>query len=250
MIKSKKLYKFKNIKHYFFNSIGGFSNGVYKSLNCGIGSNDKKENVNKNLNIVKKKIGVKNSNLLLMKQYHSDKFFIIKSNLKKKLFGDGMITKKRGLALGVLTADCAPILFYDKEKKIIGVAHVGWKGAYKSLIIKMLSSLLKKGSKKTNIIVIIGPCISSLNYEVKQDFLKKFIKKNKENLYFFKKNKNKFYFDLANYIKSQILSIGIKNIEIIKKDTFRASNNFFSHRRAKKLNFDDYGRNISIIMIK
>ena len=136
------------------------------------------------------------------------------------------------------------------KKKISGVAHVGWKGAYKSLIIKMLSSLLKKGSKKTNIIVIIGPCISSLNYEVKQDFLKKFIKKNKENLYFFKKNKNKFYFDLANYIKSQILSIGIKNIEIIKKDTFRASNNFFSHRRAKKLNFDDYGRNISIIMIK
>ena len=112
MIKSKKLYKFKNFKHYFFNSIGGFSNGVYKSLNCGIGSNDKKENVNKNLNLVKKKIGVKNNNLLLMKQYHSDKFFIIKSNLKKKLFGDGMITKKLGHALGVLTADCAPILFY------------------------------------------------------------------------------------------------------------------------------------------
>ena len=114
----------------------------------------------------------------------------------------------------------------------------------------MLNFLVKKGSKKKNIIVSIGPCISCLSYEVKKDFLKKFINKNKRNFYFFRKHKKKIYFDLAKYIKSQIISLGIKNIEIIKKDTFKASNNFFSHRRAKKLNLGDYGRNISIIMIK
>lgn len=117
MIQSKKLSKYKKLEHYFFNSKDGFSNGTYKRLNCEAESKEKIKKINKTLNIVKKKIGVKRNNLILVNQYHSDKFFLIKKSLKKKLDGDGMITAEKGLALGILTADCAPVLFYDKKKK-------------------------------------------------------------------------------------------------------------------------------------
>ena len=160
MIYSKKLRQFKNISHSFFNSKGGCSTGIYKSLNCGFGSNDKKINVRKNLNIVSKKIGCKSSNLAFLNQIHSNKFYFIKKKTKKKLKGDGLITNKRGLAIAILTADCAPILFYDNKKKIIGAAHAGWRGAYKKIIVKITKYLLKKGSNLNNLYFVIGPSIA------------------------------------------------------------------------------------------
>ena len=137
MFKSKKLSNYnKTIVHAFFNSQGGVSTGIYKGLNCGLGSKDKKTNIKKNLNIVKKKIKCKQKNLILLNQIHSNKTFKILKMTNNKMYGDGFITKKNGIALGILTADCAPILFYDPEKKIIGAAHAGWKGAYKNIIYK------------------------------------------------------------------------------------------------------------------
>ena len=117
---SKILKKNKNIAHYFFGMRGGVSSGQFSSLNCGIGSLDKKKNVIKNLNIVKKRIGCKKNNLLLLKQVHSNKIFKINNILKKKLIGDGFFTSKKNIALGILTADCAPVFIYDKKLKIIG----------------------------------------------------------------------------------------------------------------------------------
>ena len=138
MIKSKKLQKFKNIKHGFFNNIGGVSSGIYKSLNCGIGSHDKKKNVIKNLKIVSKKIGVK-KNIILLHQLHSNKIFFIKKIVKRKLLGDGLVTNVKNIAIGILTADCVPILFCDQKKNIIGAAHAGWRGAYKKIGKKMIN---------------------------------------------------------------------------------------------------------------
>ena len=178
MFKSKKLSNYnKNIVHAFFNSQGGVSTGIYKGLNCGPGSKDKKINIKKNLNIVKKKIKCKQKNLILLNQIHSNKTFKISKITNNKMYGDGFITKKNDIALGILTADCAPILFYDPEKKIIGAAHAGWKGAYKNISKKILDDMKTWGSNIVNIIAVIGPCIRYKNYEVKSDFKKKFLKK-------------------------------------------------------------------------
>ena len=116
MIKSKNLKKFNNISHGFFNKLGGVSSGIYKSLNCGVGSNDNKKNVKKNLKIVSKKLGIKKK-IFLLNQIHSKKIYFIKKISKKKLFGDGLITNTKQLAIGILTADCAPIFFFDPKKK-------------------------------------------------------------------------------------------------------------------------------------
>ena len=250
MTVSKILKKNKNIAHYFFGMRGGVSSGQFSSLNCGIGSLDKKKNVIKNLNIAKKRIGCKKNNLLLLNQVHSNKIFEINNIPKKKLIGDGFFTSKKNIALGILTADCAPVFIYDKKLKIIGAAHAGWKGAYKGIIKNLINSVKKEGSKTNNIIAVIGPCISKKNYEVKNDFVKKFLKKNKKNKIFFDFNKKNIHFDLSHYIKHQLLSMGIQRIEVIKKDTYTKKNNFFSSRRSSKKNFNDYGRNISLIMIK
>ena len=250
MIKSKKLKKFKNIKHGFFNSTGGVSSGQYKSLNCGIGSKDKKINVIKNLEIISKKISIKKNKLILLRQIHSNKIYCIKNTPKKKLVGDGVITNSKNIAFGILTADCAPILFYDSKKNIIGAAHAGWKGAYKKIVAKMINYFKKKGSRLNDLIAIIGPCISQKNYEIKEDFRKKFLNQTQSNKRHFRTKNNKIYFDLKSYIFQQLKNTGIKNIEIIKKDTFSPKNKFFSARRSLKNKIDDYGRNISIIMIK
>ena len=250
MIKSKILKEYKNINHGFFNRIGGNSTGIYKSLNCGLSSLDKKQNVQKNLGIVCKKIGCKKNHLILLNQAHTSKVFYLNKNRKKKIKGDGLITNNRGLALGILTADCAPLLFYDPKNNMIAVAHAGWKGAYKQISKKIIKIFVKKGSRMQNINVVIGPCITQNNYEIKNDFKKKFIKQNRKNRIYFKSVKNKFFFSIQDYIAGQLIKLGIKKLEIIKKDTYNPKNNFFSFRRSFKEKNYDYGRNISLIMIK
>ena len=252
MIKSKKLSRFKNIEHAFFNRLGGKSTGIFKSLNCGPGSTDNKKNVLQNLKTVRNKINTKSKKIFLMDQVHSNKFYYIGKNSKlnnTKFKGDALITDKRNLPIAVLTADCAPILIHDKNKKMIAAIHAGWKGAYKNIVKKVVNFMITKGCSPQNITAVIGPCISINNYEVKEDFKIKFIKKDKKNITFFKRIKNKNYFNLNKYIHFQLESLNIKKIDIINKDTFIAKNNFFSARRSISRNESDYGRNISIIMI-
>ena len=250
MIKSKLIEKHKKLSHGFFNNLGGYSNGIYKSLNCGVGSKDNKININKNLKKVCQKIKCSKKNLILLNQIHSNKVFSINKTPKKKPLGDALITSKSNLALGILTADCAPIFIIDPKKNIISAIHAGWKGAYKKIIYKTIYKLKKKGSNIKDLHAVVGPCISKQSYEVKKDFLEKFIFQSKKNKRFFTIHKKKIFFSLNEYILGQLKDIGIKNIEIIKKDTYFYKNNFFSSRRSLKNNFNDYGRNISVIMIK
>ena len=132
---------------------------------------------------------------------------------------------------------------------MVAAVHVGWKGAYKEIVKKVIKFMIKKGSSVANITAVIGPCIALKNYEVQQNFIKKFIKKAVKNKIFFKKIKNKHYFSLNKYITHQLKSLGIRKIEVINKDTFNIKNNFFSARRSKSRKENDYGRNISVIMI-
>ena len=252
MIKSKKLRKIKNIRHGFFNSTGGKSKSIYKSLNCGIGSKDVIANVKKNLQLVRKKISKKAKNIFLVQQIHSNKFVFIdeKYNKKIKPKADAIITNQRYLPIAILTADCVPILICDNKKKMIGIIHAGWKGAYKGIIDRVIKFMIKKGCKLKNFTIAVGPSISVKNYEVKEDFRKKFLKKDKKNLKYFKSKRNKLYFDLTKYVHALLLKSKIKNIDILNIDTFDVKNKFFSARRALKQKHNDYGRNISIIMIK
>ena len=166
MFFSKKLNKFKKIKHCFFSKNGGFSKGLYKSLNCGKSSRDNKENISKNLKYVAKKILCKKENLILMNQTHSNKVIEIKkNNYKRKINADAMITKVKGLALGVLTADCVPIIIYDFKNEVVGCIHAGWKGAITG-IIKNTVNKIKKINSDNKIIASIGPCIGKNSYEV------------------------------------------------------------------------------------
>ena len=251
MIKSKKLTKIKNLEHGFFNSVGGKSKNIYKSLNCGPGSRDLPSNIKKNLEIVKKKINKSAKDIFLLHQIHSNKFVYVdeKYKLKKKPKVDAIITNQSNLPIAVLTADCVPILICDNKKKIISAIHAGWKGAYKGIIDKVIKFMIKKGCKLKNITAAIGPSIAVKNYEVKDDFKKKMIKKDKKNLKYFKVNNNKLYFNLTKYVHSLLLSSKITNIETLKIDTFNVKNKFFSARRALRLKQNDYGRNISIIML-
>jgi polyphenol oxidase len=251
LIKSKKLSRIKDLKHGFFNSVGGQSKNIYKSLNCGPGSKDKKSNIKKNLKIVRKNISKKAKNIFLLHQFHSNKFIYIdkKYNNKKKPKADAVITNQKCLPIAVLTADCAPILIYDNKMKMIAAIHVGWKGAFKDIIKKVIKFMIKKGCEVKNMTAVIGPTISLKNYEVKEDFKRKFIKRDKKNLIFFKTNKNKLYFDLTRYIYSSLKILKIKQLDVLKIDTFDIKNKFFSARRALKLKHNDYGRNISIIML-
>ncbi len=240
------------MRHGFFNRLGGKSKGIYKSLNCGLGSNDKKKKILVNLKIVKKKIKLNSKKIILLNQIHSNKFYYLgkKSKIKNGKFeGDALITCRTNIPIGVLTADCAPILIYDQNKKMVAAIHAGWKGAFKGIIKRVVRFMIKKGCSPLNMTAAIGPCISLKNYEVKQDFIKKFIKKDKKTKVFFKKRANKNYFSLNKYIYSQLESLNIKKIDVINKDTFDDKNNFFSARRSISRNENDYGRNISIIMI-
>ena len=252
MIKSKKLSKFQQINHGFFDKRGGKSTGIYKSLNCGVGSYDSKKNVLNNLKIVCKKINCSSKNLILLNQIHSNKFYFINKNYKfkkKKLNGDALITNVKKIALGVLVADCVPVLIYDKNLKIISAIHAGWKSVYKEIIKKVVKFLIKKGSNTKNLVAVIGPSISEKSYEVQKDFKGKFLKKDKQSKFFFKIRKNKTYFGLNKYVYYHLKKLGIKNLEIIKKNTFDPKNNFFSARRSIQNKENDYGRNISVIMI-
>ena len=252
MFFSKKLKKFKNIKHCFFSRKNGFSIGHYLSLNCGLESGDKKENVLKNLHLVSKKIGCKEEVLITLNQTHSSKvvYFENESSIKNKLSGDAIVTKIKNVAIGILAADCAPILLYDHSKKIIGCIHSGWRGTLNGVIRNTVKKFKELNSNIDNLIAVVGPCIGKENYEVKIDFYEKFVSQNLKYEIFFKKIiDEKYIFDLRGFINGELSNLNIKNIENIEMDTFSKKDFFYSNRRSSLNNEQDYGRCISVILM-
>ncbi len=249
MFYSNKLKKVKEIKHCFFSRKKGFSKGIYKSLNCGRGSRDNKNNINKNLNFVAKTMKVKRTRVILMYQTHSNKVVEIKKhNYKKKIIADAMITKMRGVAISVVTADCVPIFIYDIKNNIIGCIHAGWKGAFSNIIKNTIKKIKKLGSKN-KLYASVGPCISKKNYEVDIKFYKKFVSKSRKNeIYFINKNKTKKFFNLRKFVTDKLLEFDIE-VDQVDRDTYADKSNFFSYRRSFKLKQKDYGRCISAIRL-
>ena len=250
MFYSKNLKKIKQIKHCFFSRKGGFSKGIYKGLNCGKGSKDNKATVKRNLKFVSKKINVKLDNLKLMYQTHSNRVIVLNKNNKKlkNFYSDAIITSIKGYALGVVTADCVPIILYDNKNQSIGCIHAGWKGAFSGIIEKTIKKF-KKLNSKNKILASIGPCIGQKSYEVDIDFYKKFVLRSKRNkIYFLKKNNKKQLFNLRKYVNDKLIRLNVK-VDHVNHDTFKEKRSFFSYRRSQKLQEKDYGRCISVISL-
>jgi YfiH family protein len=252
MFYSKKLKAFEKIQHCFFSKKNGFSKGIYKSLNCGKGSNDDQKLIVKNLRVVTESMNVANENLILMHQSHSNNVIVIdKKNKNNKEFkSDALITQIKGLVLGVLTADCVPIILYDQNSETVACIHAGWKGCLSGVIENTLSKL-KAINLNNNIIACVGPCIGKNNYETDLDFFNIFEKKSNFNSSFFtKKNDKKYFFDIRGFVNNKLKILGVNYIDNLEMDTFQDSDNFFSYRRSRKLRENDYGRCISVIALK
>tara|TARA_B110000285_G_C14958398_1_gene530377 strand:+ start:144 stop:908 length:765 start_codon:yes stop_codon:yes gene_type:complete len=251
MFFSKKLKSFNNIHHCFFSKNGGVSKGSYSSLNCGRGSDDKIENVLKNLAIVSQKIGVKPENLFSMNQTHSNKVVVVDNTNKhiQRINSDALITNQKNIAISVLTADCVPVLIYEELNKIIGCIHAGWKGALNGIIENTFKEIVKI-NKDNKINIAIGPCINMKNYEVGKEFFIRFMKETKNNEKFFLPvKKDKFLFNLREYVSFKFEKLEVNQIENIDFDTFSDKENFFSFRRSKLAGAKDYGRCISTISL-
>ena len=252
MFFSKKLQKFKNLSHCFFSRKNGFSKGYYESLNCGLRSGDEKANVLKNLKSVSQKIGCKDELLITPNQTHSNKviYFENEGSIKNKLFGDAIVTKIKNIGIGILTADCAPILIYDPNKKIIGCVHSGWRGTLNGVIKNTVKKFEELNSNINDLITVVGPCIKKENYDVKIDFYERFINQNHTYEEFFEKiDNNKYIFDLRSFINREISNLNIKNVENIKLDTFSERKTFYSYRRSLLEKEKDFGRCISVILM-
>jgi len=252
MFFSSKLNKYKDLKHCFFSRKNGVSKGYYESLNCGLGSRDEKTNVLKNLKFVSEKISCDEKFLITLNQKHSNQVIHFKNekDIKNKLSGDAIVCESKNIGIGILAADCAPILFYDPVKKIIGCAHAGWKGALRGIVRNTVKKFNELNSNVNDLIAVVGPCISKKSYEVEKDFFDEFTIQNKKNEIFFEiNNDKKYFFDLRAYINNEISDLKIKNVENIEMDTFSNDEYFFSYRRSLLNKEKDYGRCISVILM-
>ena len=234
----------------FFTSNGGISKGNYFSLNCSKNNKDNKNNVKKNINIAINQLGIEKKSLKLINQIHSNKVILIKDNNNEVLYADGLITKNKNISLAVLTADCAPIFIFDSDNRIICCLHSGWRGALSNIVKNCVKMLKKEKIKLNKVFAIVGPCLGYKNFEVNKNFKIKFIKKNKSYNKFFKtKNSNKDLFNLRGLINYQLKKEGVKMIFNVKRDTYKNSDFFFSHRRSTHHNITSTGRMINIICL-
>lgn len=245
-----------NFEFKFFSSSSGVSDGVFKSLNCHKDSGDSSVNIELNRKIVCNSFSEENQ-LFLGKQTHSDKIFNLtnEDDLKKSdlIECDGIVTNLNNVLVGVLTADCLPILLYDEKANVIATCHGGWRGVYSELFINLFD-LLKNyyNSKIENIKIWIGPAIQQKSYILGKEFLEKWIEQSKEFERFFCKKDENYYFDLAGSAIFKMIKLGIlkDNIHDSKIDTF-SNLNYFSYRRTFQSNKNcgnEFGRNISVIM--
>ena len=239
------------IRHGFFTSLNGLSKKEFRSLNCSTSNDDNKKIVLKNRLIAMKNLKVDKKKLILIKQTHSSKIIRInKSNVDQNLEADGMITSLNNIVLGILTADCAPIIIFDDKNKFVCNLHSGWKGSLNNISQKAIKLFDSYQIKRKNLTAIVGPCLGVKNYEVDKNFQKRFIEKNIKYSKFFRyKNKKKFYFNLRALINYQLSELGLKKIYNINRDTYSNEKLFFSHRRATHKGQKTTGRLINLISL-
>jgi polyphenol oxidase len=247
------------IRHGFFGRTGGVSEGIYGSLNCGPGSGDARAHVLEN----RRQVGtaLDGAKLVTLGQVHSANVVVVSApwtvgtmpadDAKTIPLGDAMVTATPGIALGILTADCAPILFADAEAGVIGAAHAGWKGALGGVAEATLAAMMELGANRARIAAAIGPCISQANYEVGAEFHARFVSEDAAHARFFVAGERVEHhlFDLEGFVADRLAKAGVDRIERLSACTYAREADFFSFRRATHRGEKDYGREISAILL-
>jgi polyphenol oxidase len=241
----------KNITHGFFTREGGHSSGIFSSLNCGLGSGDDIAVVTKNRNVVAQALGVENSNLISAYQVHSADVIVVDAPFPERPKVDGLVTATRGLALGILTADCGPILFADEKAQVIGACHAGWKGALTGITDSIIAEMEKLGARRSHIVAVLGPTISQRAYEVGPEFPAPFLRVDESDKRFFipSVKKDHYMFDLPAYLVNRLKTSGVGQAHDLGLCTYADEQRFFSYRRATHRAEKDYGRLISAIAL-
>jgi polyphenol oxidase len=252
MIEAETL-KHPRLTHGFFTRGGGTSTGLFASLNCGLGSGDDLEAVQRNRGTVARQLGVQDARLITAHQVHSRDCIVVdqpwSTDARPKV--DAMVTSKRGIAIGVLTADCAPVLFADPEAGVVGAAHAGWKGALSGVTDATIEQMEKQGAVRSRITAVIGPTISQANYEVGPEFINAFASESKGNEQFFKPSMKSGHhmFDLPGYLIRRLRDATIGSVTNLALCTYADETRFYSFRRATHRNETDYGRLIAAIAL-
>ncbi len=241
------------LRHAFFTRKGGASEGIYASLNCGLGSSDDRAHVIENRARAATHLGVPPWALLTVYQNHSPTCVSVTAPWAEGQApeADALVTATPGIALGILAADCAPVLFTDPQAHIIGAAHAGWKGAFTGVLDATLAAMEALGADRARIIAAIGPCIAQQSYEVGPEFEARFHDTAADTGSFFRPSAkpNHFLFDLPAYVTSRLNDAGVAAVESSPADTYAAPEDFFSFRRATHRGEPDYGRALSAIVL-
>ena len=253
MLKARALSDLPGIHHAFFTREGGVSNGIYASLNGGVGSNDRPESVAENRARMAAALSVAVGRLITAYQVHSPDVVVAEApwSESQRPRADGIVTRVAGLAIGITTADCGPVLFADSEARIIGAAHAGWRGALTGVLEATLAAMEKLGAKRTRIVAALGPTIRQPNYEVGTDLVDRFLAADRDNTQFFAPagRAGHALFDLPGYIAAGLKRAGLSEVEDLGLCTYADPARFFSYRRATHRAEPDYGRHVNAIAL-
>ena len=242
------------VRHGFFTREGGVSEGIYASLNCGLGSGDDVDKVATNRGRTMAGIDLPPQALVTAYQVHSPSVVEVEAPWTRENAPrvDGMVTAKPGVALGILTADCAPVLFADRKARVIGAAHAGWRGAVTGVLDATVAAMAKHGARPETMVAAIGPCIAQRSYEVGPEFPAPFIAADPADAGFFAPSTRAghFMFDLRGYVAKRLAKLGVRHVHQMPNDTCREEDRFFSYRRSCLRGEKDYGRGLSVIALE
>ena len=238
------------LRHGFFTRKGGASSGVFSGLNCGMGSSDQSDVVRINRTRAADALGLGPENLVNVHQVHSARVEVVEGPQEERPRADGMVTKVPGLALAILTADCQPVLFADRQAGVIGAAHAGWRGALSGVLSATVEAMEALGAKRGNIAAVIGPSISQRAYEVGPEFFEDFLAEDPGFSRFFAGGEgDRMQFDLPSFGLHMLREAGVGEAEWTGHCTYSDPARFYSYRRSVHRSEADYGRLISAIRL-
>jgi polyphenol oxidase len=252
LLQSKSLSALAGVRHAFFTRQGGVSEGVYESLNGGVGSSDKPGNVAENRARMAAALSVAPDRLLTAYQVHSPDVIVAEQPwpADARPRADAIVTRAPALAIGISTADCGPVLFADAEARVIGAAHAGWRGALAGVLEATVAAMEKLGAARRRIVAAAGPMIRQPNYEVGADLMQRFVAADADNAQFFAPGRpGHAMFDLPGYIAARLGRAGIAQIDVLQLCTYADAARFYSYRRTTHRAEPDYGRHINAIAL-
>jgi len=253
MLTAPSLSSLRGIRHAFFTREGGVSQGLYASLNGGVGSSDEPLHVTENRRRMARALNVDAGQLATVHQVHSPDVVVAETawNVDARPKADAIVTRTPDLAIGVTTADCGPVLFAEPRARVIGAAHAGWRGALTGVLDTTIAAMEKLGADRERIMVALGPMIRQRNYEVGAEFVRNFCDQDPANARFFKDADREGHalFDLAGYIAARLRRAGVHKIEDTGLCTYAEPDRFYSYRRSVHRGEPDYGRHINAIVL-